>query len=87
MNDDSRSFLRSVFKSLGQVSTIGMSMAIAIAIGVFIGVQLDRWFGTGHIFFYIFLLIGIAAGFRNVFILARREMKRDENGEGDNGTK
>ena len=85
MNDSDKAFLRNVLKTLGQVSTVGISMAVAIAIGVFIGIQLDRWFDTDHVFFYIFLLIGIAAGFRNVFILARREMKRDDNGPGDNG--
>jgi F0F1-type ATP synthase assembly protein I len=80
MEENDRAFLKSVFKTLGHVSTIGISMALAIAIGVFIGVQLDGFFGTSPVFFYIFMLIGIAAGFRNLFILARREMKRNDNG-------
>jgi F0F1-type ATP synthase assembly protein I len=85
MNENDKAFLKSVVKTLGQLSSVGISMAVAIAIGVFIGLNLDRWFGTGHLFFYIFLLIGIAAGFRNVFILARREMKRDDNGNDSSG--
>jgi F0F1-type ATP synthase assembly protein I len=85
MNENDKAFLKNVVKTLGQLSSVGISMAVAIAIGVFIGLNLDRWFGTGHLFFYIFLLIGIAAGFRNVFILARREMKRDDNGNDSSG--
>lgn len=85
MNESDKAFLKNVVKTLGQISSVGISMAVAIAIGVFIGLQLDRWFGTRHLFFYIFLLIGIAAGFRNVFILARREMKRDDNGNDSSG--
>lgn len=68
---------RDLLKALGTASTLGLSIAIAIAIGVFIGVQLDRWLGT-RVFFYIFLFIGIAAGFRNIFVIAGRELRKDE---------
>jgi ATP synthase protein I len=72
---------KNLLKTLGAVSTMGISMALAIAIGVYIGLKLDQWFGTKPWFFFIFMLIGIAAGFRNMFILAGREMKRNEPGE------
>lgn len=66
-----------LLKTLGMASSMGLSIAIAILIGVFIGRQLDTWFGT-KFFFFIFLFIGIAAGFRNIFVIAGREMKNDE---------
>ena len=72
---------KNLLKTLGTVSTMGSSMALAIAIGVYIGLKLDQWFGTKPWFFFIFMLIGIAAGFRNMFILAGREMKRNKPGE------
>jgi F0F1-type ATP synthase assembly protein I len=72
---------KNLLKSLGSVSTMGIAMALAIAIGVYIGLKLDQWFGTKPWFFFIFMFIGIAAGFRNMFILAGREMKRNEPGE------
>jgi F0F1-type ATP synthase assembly protein I len=72
---------KNLLKTLGAVSTMGISMALAIAIGVYIGLKLDQWFGTKPWFFFIFMLIGIAAGFRNMFILAGRELKRNEPGE------
>ena len=73
MDEDKKSLLR----TLGAVSSMGISVAVAIVIGVFIGRQLDVWFGTAPWFFFIFLLIGIAAGFRNVYVIAGREIKRD----------
>lgn len=69
-----------LYRALGTASTLGLSIAIAIGIGLFIGTQLDAWFGTRY-FFYIFLFIGIAAGFRNIFIIGKRELKRDDRDE------
>ncbi len=77
MNDDKKSLL----KTLGLVSSMGISVAVAIAIGVFIGLKLDSWFGTKPWFFFIFLFIGIAAGFRNIYIIAGREIRKNEHGE------
>ena len=70
-----------LLKSLGMISTMGISFAVAIAIGVFLGLKLDEWFGTRPWFFFIFLFFGIAAGFRNIYIMANREIKRDDNGK------
>ncbi|HEY6838540.1 MAG TPA: AtpZ/AtpI family protein [Geobacteraceae bacterium] len=77
MNDDKKSLL----KTLGLVSSMGISVAVAIAMGVFIGLKLDGWFGTKPWFFFIFLFIGIAAGFRNMYIIAGREIRKNEHGE------
>ena len=35
----------------------------------------DKWLGTAPWFFFIFLFFGIAAGFRNIYILAGKEMR------------
>ncbi len=69
-----------LFRALGMISSMGISVAVAIAIGVYIGLKLDQWLGTKY-FFYIFLFFGIAAGFRNIYIIAGREIKRDEDGK------
>lgn len=76
MNSDKKNLLR----SLSLVSSMGISVVLAIAIGVWFGLTLDRWFGTKPWFFYIFLFIGIAAGFKNIYVIAGREIRRnDEN--------
>jgi ATP synthase protein I len=70
-----------LIKSLGMISTMGISVVVAIAIGVYVGLKLDQWLGTKPWFFFIFLFFGIAAGFRNIYIIAGREIKREDNGK------
>jgi len=77
MDEDKKRLIR----SLGMISTMGISVAVAIIIGVYFGRQLDKWLGTGPWFFFIFLFFGIAAGFRNIYIIAGKEIKRDDNGK------
>lgn len=67
---------RDLFRNLGMVSSMGISVALAIGIGVWFGLTLDRWFGTKPYLFWIFTLIGIAAGFKNVYIITRREISK-----------
>ena len=69
---------RELLQTLGTLSTVGISVVIAIAIGVFIGLKLDKWLGTDPWFFFIFLFFGIVAGFRNIYIMTGREIRRDD---------
>ena len=71
---------RDLLQSLAMVSSMGISVVLAIAIGVWFGLTLDRWFGTRPWFFYIFLLIGIAAGFKNIYVIAGREIRKNDDG-------
>lgn len=64
--------------TLGTLSTVGISVVVAIAIGVFIGLKLDEWLGTDPWFFFIFLFFGIAAGFRNIYIMVGKEIRRND---------
>ena len=77
MSDDKKV----LFRNLAMVSSMGISVVMAIAIGVWFGLALDRWFGTRPWFFYIFLLIGIAAGFKNIYVIAGREIHRDDDSD------
>jgi F0F1-type ATP synthase assembly protein I len=69
---------RELFQNLAMVSSMGISVVLAIAIGVWFGLTLDRWLGTKPWFFYIFLLIGIAAGFKNIYVIAGKEIRRND---------
>ena len=60
-------------------SSLGIAMAAAILIGLFIGYQLDKWLETSPWFTLIFLVFGIISGFRNIFILSNRAMKDDSD--------
>ena len=64
--------LKKTIKTLGFVSTVGLSMGIAIALGALIGYYLDRWLDTSPWLLLIFLGFGIAAAFRNLYIMYKR---------------
>jgi ATP synthase protein I len=59
-------------------SSIGIAMILAIFGCLLFGVYLDRKFDSGHVFSLIFLLIGIAAGFRNLYVLIKQNFTDDE---------
>jgi len=63
MPDDEPSMLR----QLARLSTIGISLVAATAIGLLIGYGLDRLLGTKPWLTMLFTLLGIAAGFLNLF--------------------
>ena len=46
---------------------IGVEMVSALAVGVGIGLLLDRWLGTGPWFLLLFFVLGAAAGMLNVY--------------------
>lgn len=63
--------------SLGAATNLGLQATIefvtAIVVGPIIGWQIDSWFKTKPIFFIIFLFVGMAAGFMNVYRLGMRQ--------------
>lgn len=62
-------------------ATAGFELAIAIVVGYFGGGLLDGWLGTGPYLAYAGLLLGIIAGFRNLFSLARKAHDLTEHPE------
>ena len=66
---------RQFYRDLAYYSSIGLSMALSIFIGLGIGLFLDGLFGTHPICMLLFLGLGIAAGFRNIFLA----MKKSQN--------
>jgi ATP synthase protein I len=67
-----------LIKSIGFLSGVGISLVASTLIGLFMGYYLDRWLGTGPWLTLLFLGFGIVAGFRNIFILTRRELLRQQ---------
>jgi len=63
---------------MAHVSTIGIAMVIAIFGCFYLGRWLDQQLETEPIFTLLFLLIGIAAGFRNMYLLVKRYIKEDK---------
>jgi ATP synthase protein I len=62
-------------------AALGIEIGVALAIGMLIGWYLDRLFGTRPWLVIIFSLFGIAAGFRNIIQLARKDWDEDNHRE------
>ena len=60
---------KKLFRTLGYLSTVGLSMALSIGIGAVVGHYLDKKFDTHPWLFFIFLGFGIAAAFRNLYVM------------------
>jgi ATP synthase protein I len=62
-------------RTIGALSSVGLSFVLAIVIGVLFGLWLDRLFGTHRVFFFVFFILGFAAGILNVYRTAGRFLK------------
>ncbi len=58
--------------AFSQAGTIGLHMVSGIAVGAVVGYLLDRWLDTRPWLTVIFLVVGIVAGFKNVYVDSRR---------------
>ncbi len=66
---------RRAFKEMAYYSSLGISVSLAIFIGLGLGVWLDREFDTSPWLTLIFLVLGIIAGFRNIALAIKRVRK------------
>jgi ATP synthase protein I len=66
---------RRTFREFAYYSSLGLSVSFAIFIGLGIGVVLDRKFDTSPWLTLVFLVFGIAAGFRNIALVIKRARK------------
>lgn len=66
---------KKLFRTLGYLSTVGLSMALSVGIGAVLGHWLDEKFGTTPWLFFVFLGLGIAAAFRNLHLMYKKLKK------------
>jgi len=66
---------RGLYRQLAKVSIIGIEMVVSTFVGLAIGLYLDGKFETKPWLTIFFLIVGIAAGFRNIFL----EIKKIDN--------
>jgi ATP synthase protein I len=71
VRDDTKKFLKELMTGGYKASAIGLSLVLAIIIGGGLGYWL--YSVTGHVYwFYIGLIFGIIAGFRNLYIMGKQ---------------
>ena len=66
---------RRAWRDLAYFSSIGFSVALSVFIGLFVGVYLDRRLETSPWCTLVFLVLGIAAAFRNIGIAIKKSRK------------
>ena len=71
---------RKLFRVLGALSTVGITLVVSTVIGYYAGHWLDSRFGTTPWLTLVFLLLGIAAGFKNLYDQTRKLMDIDGSG-------
>lgn len=69
---------KALLKKLYSVSTAGIYMVVATMIGFYIGYKLDQWFHTAPWLTLLFLVFGIAAGFKNLIMIGVRESRESQ---------
>jgi ATP synthase protein I len=62
-------------RSIGALSTVGLSFVLAILLGAWFGYLLDTWLGTSPLFFLILFVLGFVGGVLNVYRTASKFIK------------
>ena len=64
-----------IAKAMALYAQIGITMATCVGLSLLIGTVLDNWLGTSPWFLLIFVLIGIVAAIRNMYIMVMNQFK------------
>ena len=62
-------YRKEVFRSLTLITQLGISVMVPLFLCILVGVTIDKYFGTSTTVW--FMLIGMLAGGRNAYILAK----------------
>lgn len=65
--------------ALSHAGVIGLHMVSGIAVGTGIGYLLDRWLETSPWLTGVFMIVGIVAGFKNVYVDTKKLVRSQEN--------
>ncbi|SDN43118.1 AtpZ/AtpI family protein [Desulfonauticus submarinus] len=70
-----------VWQTLSKASLIGIHLVSCTFVGLLIGYYLDKWLGTKPWLLIAFLIFGIAAGFKNMYLETKKIQEADKKGE------
>ncbi len=69
---------QALWGDLGKASLLGIHLVSCTFVGFAIGYYLDKWLGTQPWFLIAFLFFGIAAGFKNMYLEAKKIHEADK---------
>ncbi|KAE9635630.1 F0F1 ATP synthase subunit [Defluviitalea raffinosedens] len=67
-----------IIAALSLLSQMGIMMALPIIGCIILGNYLDNRFHSGILFLLIFVILGVGAAFRNLFVLTRKVQNNKE---------
>lgn len=67
-----------LFDAFGVAGMMGFHLLSGMLVGGFIGYWLDKWLDTGPWLKVAFFIIGIAAGFRNIYLDAQKLVREQD---------
>lgn len=70
---------RNLIRTLGVLSTVGITLVAATVIGLYIGLKLDQFFNTSPWLTILFLGLGLFAGFKNLFVYVKKSQKINDD--------
>ena len=65
------------YKKLAELSSLGLMLPSSIAVGLFIGYQLDKLLGTRPWLLVLFFLFGTASGFYSLIRGLKKRLDKD----------
>lgn len=71
--------MKEITKALSMLFQVGITMLVPIFMCVIIGAFLDNIFHTGGICVIIFVILGVGAAFRSLYMLTKSFFKDDES--------
>jgi len=67
------------------LGSVGTQLVVSIFMGFGIGYWLDKWLGTRPVFMLVFMLLGVVAGFLNIYrTVGKGTRGKDGTGADDN---
>jgi len=76
MREDNKSKIN--YKKLAELSSLGLMLPSSIAVGLFIGYQLDKLLDTRPWLLVIFFLLGTASGFLSLIRGLKKHLDKDK---------
>jgi len=62
---------RESMRAWSLILQLGISMIVPIMLCLFLGIWLDKVFGTKPVIMIVFIILGVCAGFRSVYVLTK----------------
>ena len=67
------------YRKLAELSSLGLMLPSSIAVGLFIGYQLDKLLGTRPWLFVLFFLLGTASGFLSLIRGLKKYLDKEKD--------